>query len=60
MTVDGQPRSGWRVFDPSVGPAERIIVRAPLLVVASRGEQRLEALLGRSTCRRGRSDSAPA
>lgn len=46
VTVDGQPKSGWRVFDTAVRPEERITVRAPLVVVASRGDQRLEVILG--------------
>ena len=45
ISVEGEPRRGWRVFDPSVGPAARIVVRAPLAVVAERGEVRVEAVL---------------
>lgn len=41
-TADGEPLSGFRVFDPSVGPGSRITVREVLKVVVERGAERLE------------------
>lgn len=43
--ASGTPVSGWRVFDPRVGPTERIEVRVPLAVTASRGQVRLEVVI---------------
>ncbi len=36
------PTSGWRVFDTRVGPDTRVMVRAPIVIAASRGELRVE------------------